>query len=182
MTIEGEVSDALKGLEFLLRDPDVDTDRLGIFGRSFGGVIAVLAANRFGRIRSVAMWAPVFNGDQWADQWRLLQSEEFCDEERQNRLRINGQTPGYHFFKELFSLRMEEEFQGLNQTAFLHIHGEKDNIIDIKHANDYMKLRRLAKGETRFIRLPHSDHDFSHPSEQQFALEETCAWFEKTLM
>ena len=181
MTLEGEVNDALKGLEFLLHDPHVDPERLGIFGRSFGGAIAILAANRFEGIRSLAVWAPIFNGEQWMDKWKLMHSENLSEEHKQEMMRIDGQIPGYEFFKQLFSIRMEEKFKALDHIPFLHIHGERDTIVDLKHANDYVRLRHDAKGETKFIRLPHSDHDFSHPEEQRFALEETCTWFAKTL-
>lgn len=181
MTLEGEVSDALKGLEFLTRDPAVDQSRMGIFGRSFGGTIAVLAASRFSNIKSLAMWAPIFSGNQWIEKWNFVHAHELTDEHRENMMRINGQIPGYEFFKQLFSLQLEKDFQSLNEIPFLHIYGEKDAIVDTSHANDYSRLRLKAKGQNKFLRLPQSDHDFSHPQEQKLALHETCDWFVKTL-
>jgi len=47
MSLQGEVSDAVKAFEFLSQQPDIDPMRMGIFGRSFGGAIAVIAAHRF---------------------------------------------------------------------------------------------------------------------------------------
>lgn len=182
MTLESEVSDALKGLEFLANDAHVDTNRLGIFGRSFGGTVALLAATRFGKAKTLATWAPVFSGNQWLEKWQQLHSNsELTDESRKNMMRINGQVPGYDFFKQLFNIKMEEELKGLSHAPLLHIHGEQDKIVDIYHAHDYQRLRKQAIAETKFIRLPHSDHDFSHPEEQELALQETCKWFTKTL-
>lgn len=181
MTLEGEVSDALKGLEFLKHDPKIDSSSIGLFGRSVGGTVALMAARRFGAIKSLAIWAPLFNGDQWIDKWNLLHSAELSEEHRLMMMRINGQVPGYEFFKQLFNIRMEEEIKELDKTPLLHIHGELDNVIDIDHADKYAQQRQHSKGKTKFIRLPRSDHDFSHPQEQQLAINETCQWFEQTL-
>lgn len=181
MTLETEVSDAIKALEFLRQDPHVDAARLGLFGRSIGGTVAVMAARRYGLIKSLATWAPVFDGEQWLEKWNTLNSIELTPEHRHRMMSVNGQVPGNEFFNQLFTLRMDDELKGLDHAPFLHIHGELDNVIHIEHAHRYYELRRSAKGENKFIRLPRSDHDFSDPTEQEIALRETCQWFIDTL-
>lgn len=181
MTLEGEVSDALVGLDFLSKDPHVDPQRIGLFGRSIGGAVAILSAKKFNNIKTLAMWAPVFSGEQWIDKWKLLHTEGLSQEHRIELMRINGQVPGYEFYKQLFSIQMEHELPALEKMALLHIHGKKDNIVDIEHADKYMQYRNPTKAETKFIRLDNSDHDFSDPIEQRVALDETCQWFKRTI-
>lgn len=181
MTLEGEITDALKGLEFLRKDPHFDQSSIGMFGRSVGGTVALIAARRHGNIKSIATWAPLFNGEQWLDKWNKLHSMELSPEHRHHMMSVNGQVPGYEFLKQLFSVRMDEELRELENAPLLHIHGELDNIINIEHANRYQELRQKATGENKFILLPRSDHDFSDPREQQIALKETCQWFVDTL-
>lgn len=181
VTLESEVSDTLKGLEYLNQQSYIDKSRIGIFGRSVGGTVAIMAAKRYGNVKSLATWAPLFDGDQWIDQWNLLHSPEISEEHRLMTMRVNGQVPGYAFFKELFGIHMTEELKTLEKTPFLHIHGEKDAIVKIDHADKYYQARERSKGKSKFIRLPKSDHDFSDPKEQQFALTETANWFANTL-
>lgn len=181
MSINGEVSDALKALEFVANHPQLDPSRIGCFGRSFGGAITVSAIHRFKTVKSVALWAPVFNAGQWEEQWEMVQTQKVDKEQRHDLMRINGQLPSMNFYKELFSMNLEKELEGLTEMPLLLIHGEKDPLVDISHSEKYCELRKNALGLTEFIRLPHSDHDFNHPDEKLYAINHTCQWFAKTL-
>lgn len=181
MTLESEISDAIKALEFLEKDPRIDTTRLGIFGRSVGGSVGLMAARRHNNIKSLVTWAPLSDGNQWLELWDKIHAPGVSEEQRKSVMRVNGQVPGYNFFQQLFRMQMEEELEALHEIPFLHIHGEKDAIVVIDHANKYAKFREKAIARTKFLRLPRSDHDFSDPQEQQIALEETCKWFKETL-
>jgi cephalosporin-C deacetylase-like acetyl esterase len=60
-----QVEDAVHALEYLAQRPEVDGQRLAIYGTSFGGGVAALAALRSGRPRAAAMAVPVTAGDRW---------------------------------------------------------------------------------------------------------------------
>lgn len=181
MTLDTEVSDALKGLEFLQQASGIDPNRIGIFGRSIGGTVALMTARRNNDVKSIVSWAPLSDGDQWLEQWKQVHSSDLSDELRHAAMRVNGQIPGRDFFTQLFNLRMQEELESLEKIPFLHIHGEKDVVVVIEHASRYAQFREGATGKSKFIRLPKSDHDFSDPAEQKIALTETCKWFKDTL-
>ena len=181
MTLESEVSDALVALEYLRNRRDVDNSRIGLFGRSVGGTVALIAARKSGPVKSLATWAPLYDGDQWVDQWEKLHAPEVSEEYRLERMKVNGQVPGVKFFKELFGMKMEEHLQDIAEVPLLHIHGEQDVIVKPHHADRYAKARKSSGSANRFIRLPESDHDFSHGKEQLLALDETANWFAKTL-
>lgn len=182
MTIEGEISDALAALDFLKHDRLVDSSKIGLFGRSFGGVIAVSAASRYRDIKSLALWAPVYSGDQWRDKWMMVQSNQLPDDHKEKLMRINGMLPGPHFYQQLFGLKLESDLASLDKLPLLHIHGELDETVNLSHAECYQTFRRNAKGKSQFLRLKKCDHDFSHPQEQEIALNETTLWFQKTLL
>ena len=181
MTIEGEVSDALLMLKAMEADPRYDNKRIGIFGRSFGGLVSVLAASRVSFVKSLALWAPVFEGEQWKTKWETLKTADLEEDVKKEMMRINGQVPGPKFFEELFALKLEGIITSLDDCAFLHIHGEKDTIVDPEHAFRYQESRKGSNGFTKFIMMAESDHDFSHAKEQLIALEETVQWFKQTL-
>lgn len=181
MSMEGEIDDAVNALEVISKLAYVNPTRIGIFGRSFGGAIAVYAAHRFGKAKSMALWAPVYNGDQWEEQWEKVETMQMDEDTRHELMRINGQMPSMDFYKELFSMNLEEELISLSNIPMLLIHGEKDPLVGIKHSEKYVDTRIDAQAETKFIRLSHSDHDFTHPDERLHATNATCQWFAKTL-
>lgn len=180
-TLESEVSDAIVALNYLHSRPDIDHARQGLFGRSVGGTVAFMTAKQTKTIKSLAVWAPIYSGEQWESQWKMLQDPLLDEEFRLEKMKVNGQVPGVKFFEQLFTMRMEECLKELDTLPLLHIHGEQDLIVTPLHADNYIKARQDLLDKNKFIRLPESDHDFSHTKEQTFALDETARWFLTTL-
>lgn len=61
-----QVEDAVTALEYLAtRVPHVDPARIGLYGTSFGGGIAALAAAQSPRPKALAMSVPVTSGSRW---------------------------------------------------------------------------------------------------------------------
>jgi len=181
MTIGNEVTDALNALKFLETVPRVDLDRIGMLGKSMGGLVAVIAAGIYKNIRSMALWSPAFHAEQWRELWEIVQSPETTDEVRAELMRFDGMHANEQFLREFFDLRTEEHLLHLHETPMLHIHGEKDEGVTIEHAEKYQLHREEAVAPTEIIRLPNMDHQFAPSEEQLYVLEETCRWFFKTL-
>ncbi len=181
MTIESEVSDALVALDFLKHDSQIDKDRIAIFGRSFGGVVAILASHQYCDIKSLALWAPVFGCEQWKERWENAHSGPMDPLKRNSLMNIEGLQPGYPFFQQLFTLKLGDKLKSLDAIPLLHIHGEKDSVVDLSHARKFKEARCHVLEKSQFRLLPQSDHDFLDPTERQIALSETTGWFEKTL-
>lgn len=180
-TLDTEVSDAHLALDYLAGDARVDAERLGIFGRSFGGAVAVTAAHQHGGIKALVLWAAVFNGDQWRDQWQLAKAHHFSAEELIEMMRIEGQVPGMPFYERLFQMHLEQEVEALQHVPMLIIHSLRDQLVNFSHADAYMKCREGAEAETKLITLEKSDHDFSDHKERDFAVDETVKWLKEHL-
>ncbi len=60
-----QVEDTLHAVEFLAQRPGIDPKNIGIYGTSFGGGIAILAANRSERLKAAFVTVPVTSGDRW---------------------------------------------------------------------------------------------------------------------
>lgn len=182
MTVKSTLSDALVSLDWLAKNPRIDAERLGIFGRSFGGSVAVMTASESQKVKSVALWAPVFNAKPWQKLWESLQAGTLDEKTKNDVMTINGQVPSLHFYAEFFGMDIENDLKKLITVPILHIHGEKDELIKIEHADQYVKLRQKAHAKTKFTRLPEADHDFSIAEDQQEALFITTRWFADTLL
>ena len=181
ITLEGKTSDTEKCLEFLANDPQIDSSRIGLLGRSLGGAIAVLAARRRPVINSLVLWAPVFKSDPWRELWNSFKSNIKLDQDKEEILKnLPANIPNLEFLSQFFKLDLERELEGLKHIPLLHIHGELDRVVKFEHAKDYEKVR-TGLDNTRFVQLPRSDHDFSDVHEQSIAIQETCLWYQKTL-
>ena len=60
-----QVEDTVTAMEFLSQEGSVDPDRIGLYGTSFGGGIAALAAAFSDRPKALAMSVPVTSGSDW---------------------------------------------------------------------------------------------------------------------
>ncbi len=181
VTLSGHFSDALAFLDYLKQHPNIDSQRLGLFGRSFGGAVAVKAAAESASVRSLVLWCPMFSGDQWQDQWQLVKTNSVDAESKKAMMQIDSQQGSYQFFEEFFSINVSDDLEKLSELPFLLIHGELDTRMDIKHSHDYESFRDSSVGVNKFIELPNTDHDFSHLDERSLSIEETCQWFINTL-
>lgn len=168
ITVEGEVSDAMTAMQYLASLPFVDPARIGVLGRSFGGVISVLLAAQFKNIKSLALWSPMFDPNEWKAQWKVSK-ESFTT--------INGQEVGGHLYPQLFEIDLQSCLEKISHIPMLHIHGEKDTVVQVLHADKFQRQRLNGEAESRFIRLPESDHHFTPLEERKFAVETTANWF-----
>lgn len=89
---EEELEDIRAALEFVASEPGVDVGRLGLFGTSFGGGLAVAAAAADQRVRCVVASLSVANGRRWLRSLRRLwEWQQLLDEiEADRRSRAAG--------------------------------------------------------------------------------------------
>lgn len=182
MTIDSEVSDVIKSLEFLRNHPYIDSSRIGLLGNSFGGAVAVLAASKDNNIQTLALLAALFSSQQWQKQWESLRTfnNDLVAQKEVARM-LDGNIPGQAFYKGFFSLNLEPALAKLQEVPMLHIHSEKDERISIEQAEQYKRCRQNASANTHYVRLQNSDHDFSLADERNIIVDEVAKWFSKTL-
>lgn len=182
VTLEGEVSDTLKAIDFMTQDEQVDPTRICLFGRSLGSVVAMQAAAKHQNIKSIALWAPIYSTTFWKDLWHASQKDTQTESEKKEFSRFGHNIPNKTFLAQFFNVDIGVELRKLSEIPLLLIHGEKDAIVKIDQSELYLKARQEMKGATSFLRLANTEHDFSHKDEQKVAIIKTCDWFEQTGM
>jgi len=85
-----QVEDMLAAVEFLAADPRVHGDRIGLYGTSFGGGVAVAAACRDDRVGAAVCAVGIADYGRWLRslrrQWEWLEFEEELREDRRTRV------------------------------------------------------------------------------------------------
>ncbi|MGK5594062.1 MAG: alpha/beta hydrolase [Parachlamydiaceae bacterium] len=181
ITIEDQISDVIAVLDYIKRNYPFDFKRLGFFGRSLGAAIAILAAAKVPEVKSLALWAAIYEGKEWQAQLESVQNGEIGEKDAIELRRINGQVASLEFYSQMLSMPINSALRRLDHVPLMLIHGEKDSIISINHALGYKEARKCAEGKTLLIKLPQGDHDFTYTDERQAAIIETSQWFKKTL-
>ncbi len=180
-TLEGQIEDALTGLQFLREHPQVDTDRIGVLGRSLGGPVAIMVARRAPDIRSMALWAAVYHGDPWKAIWEENAKKAAGTPAASGPFTFQGHLTNPLLFLQLLQLNMRNELASLSHIPFLCAHSEKDEVVHPSHAAHYREARNGSTALSNFIKLFESSHDFSDHKEQDMIIRETVDWYLKTL-
>lgn len=180
-TPKTKVQDALAALDYLARHHAIDPKCIGIFGRSFGGTVALEAGAQYSKVKSIVIWAPLFDASEWREIWHKYLNGQVTRKELQIYSKIDGQELSLEFLQELFALDLEKTMPSLKEIPLLHIQGDKDEVIPNSHTFKFEKARQLSYAKTKFIRLNQSDHAFSIEDERSRAIQETVLWFSSTL-
>ncbi len=150
MTISREIADAQAALDFLAFRPEVDADRLGVLGLSFGGCVAACLAGRDERVRALILWAAVANTqrvlEKLAAEWG---AGDILD--------LQGWVLGRGFLDDLAGIRPMEEVRDYAMPS-LAVHGSEDEVVPVSEASDY---RVALGGRCRLHLVEGADHVFS---------------------
>lgn len=181
MTLGGEVSDVIQGLQFLRSQTTLNTESIGLLGNSFGGAVAVLAAQQDREIKSLALLAPLFDSSLWRSKWELLKTLNEETSARELRRILDGNVPGKAFYEEFFRLNLEPALHDLQDTPLLHLHNARDERVGVDQTEHYRRCREHARAESKWVCLDQSDHDFSRLEDRITIISEVVKWFTKTL-
>jgi dipeptidyl aminopeptidase/acylaminoacyl peptidase len=177
--IDDHLSDAMLSIKFLEEIENVDSNRIGILGRSYGGIVSILAAAKKGNIKTIALWAPVFYAKPWLSLLEEFQANP--DFDPSEPVYFIGEETNPLFVQQFFTLDLSQEMPNLENTSLFVAHGVQDELVGIEHMQQYKLSRNAAKAESLFLELENSNHDFDEPHEQKQLQDDTFSWFQKTL-
>ncbi len=182
MTLESEVSDALQALKFLRQQNQIDRDRIGLLGNSFGGAVAVLAAQQDCDVKSLALVASLFNSRPWVKAWQAFQKEPNAKVAQQQMSQIlDGNVPGPAFYETFLKLDLQKAFSELAHIPLILAYGEQDERVGRDQVEQFKHFRQGSSAQTRWLPLHKSGHDFSNPDERYFLVQEVADWLARTL-
>lgn len=173
ITIESQKQDLMAAFSYMDNCDWVDSSRIGACGRSLGSVIVLKVAHIYPRIKSLALWVPVFDTKQWHPKEKT--------DRPLTPVIINGHPVGPNMIPDFITLSVEEDLPLLDNIPMLQIFSDKDSLLDESHMKHYIEGRVGAKAETESLRLKEGDHRFSNVEDQKQVLDTTVNWFISTL-
>lgn len=177
MTVEGEISDALKSLDFLQAQPEVDADRLGVLGLSMGGLVAACVAGRDARVRSLALWAALGMVEEAiaSDEESRRATEQQLAE--RGFMDHEGNLLGAGFHEGFPKIRPLEEVARYRGPALI-IHGTADDMVNVQNATAF---QRAIPVRTELHLVQGANHTFDGYGWEREVIQTTRDWFLETL-
>lgn len=180
-TMESQVSDTLCCLNYLKNLSFINPEKIGVFGRSLGGMIAIMTLQSFSQVKSLVLWAPVFT----PKPWKLMMQSQILNKSNLSAIEKSSQNlikikPSDQFIHQFFQVDLVPLLKNLTSIPLLHIQSQQDLIVTSEHQRSFQR-ERAGLSNSRFIDLKLSDHEFSDVEEQKLAINETVHWFQETL-
>ena len=151
------IDDSEAALDYLLTRPDVDPQRIALYGQSLGGAIGMALVARRPEIRAAVLESPFIS-------WRLIAANA-----------VGGDPPGA-LARFLASVLISDRDRPINALAesrcpTLVLHGTADQVIPISHVQAIAKLRL---DHVEVIELKGGEHNTlrsTHPTIEQSVIE-----------
>jgi len=178
MTVEAEVSDALKAVDVFCKMPEVDEARVGVIGLSLGGFVAACTTGMEERVKSTVLWSAVASlsktmGRRLDDEGRrLLEEQGYMD--------IGGHALGKGFLDRVDALDPLELIAKSSQPLLI-VHGSADESVPPEQADRFESAARHGERRVEKFIVEGADHTYATLKDEQTVIECTVAWFQETL-
>lgn len=161
---EVELADQLEGIAHLRKQPWVDSTRIGIWGWSYGGTMALLAATKTkGAFKAAVSGAPVTD-------WHLYDSIY-----TERYMKLPAENPeGYR------DASLIERARDLN-AKLLILHGTNDDNVHIQNSMRFVDVLIKARKDFEFVPLPGVKHSPRAPGVRVYVFQRILDFFERNL-
>ncbi len=180
-SLTNEVRDAWNAVSHLLKFKKVMKGWIGVFGASYGGAVAVLAAARDKRISAVGIRAPVYDTLEFARS-PIIQSEieciltEFPDvihglSDTETRKQILNEM-----IEDAKKLNPISQIQKISPRPLLVIAGDADKLIKL---DGIRALYETAKQPKKLIVIKGADHELTNHQAFEETNKTIVTWFKQ---
>jgi dipeptidyl aminopeptidase/acylaminoacyl peptidase len=141
----GDYRDVMNGVDYLLKNFPLDSDRMALIGYSYGGEMAGFVVGKTNRFKAIVSGAPVINqfseygteNDSWYDRWYFGKPwERFEDAWRQSPLSSASRA----------------------STPFLLLQGETDKTDPLGESQQMYRALRQSGVPVELVVYPREDH------------------------
>lgn len=167
----GEYDDLMTGVDYLIDERQVDPERLGVRGWSWGGILGSWAITQTDRFKAASLGAMV---GSWTAETGPGLSFDL-------RLHYIG---GAHWINPEEWRRVSSLWYVKNVTTpTLLLHGERDLVSTANQALMFFTaLKDIGKAPVRYVHFPREPHGFREPRHQRRRDIEEIKWMQKYVM
>ena len=165
----GDLRDILAGVDAAVQSAPIDPDRIGIYGWSYGGFMAMWAVTQTQRFRAAVAGAGIANwqsyyGQNRIDQWMIpyFGASVYDDPGAYAR------SSPIHFVKQA-------------RTPTLMLQGERDAEVPAPQSYEFWHALKALGVPTQLVIYPDEGHIFTKPEHRRDVPRRIVAWFDRYL-
>lgn len=181
MTLERQAKQVEDMIEWLVNQPNVDTNRIGIFAQSFG-VPSTLSAD-LSHIKTVCFNGGTYYPGKSLRQVFIEERDVKVEDDKEIKLpRSDGSftVVGKQFFPNIDAFNVKQYLPKLPESVFL-IHGDQDTKVTTEEVKKAFKMISSKNKKIKiFTDSDHSIMDIPRFMREEF-LSEVVKWFKETL-
>lgn len=179
MSLNTEIKDGRKAVEFVLRDRIFDKNRFAVLGLSMGAVTAVSVASEY-KARSLVLWSPVAYPSFLKNKLPKKLEKALIEKGR-----VYPPGLGHYLGKKFY-----ESIQEVNPLAtasvyggnVLVVHTKDDTSVPLKHALAYFEVFHKNALMPRILVLDEGGHTFTTEFSEKEVIAETVDFFAEILL
>jgi len=161
----GDLRDVLTGLDLVLKTQPVDEKRVGLYGWSYGGYMAMWTITQTNRFHAAVAGAGIANwqsyyGQNLIDQWMI----PYFGASVYDDPAVYGKSSPMTYIKNV-------------RTPTLLVAGERDKECPAPQSYEYWHALRTLGVETKLVVYADEGHHFRKPAHVEDLLTRTINWF-----
>ena len=173
VTPEADIDDAARALDFLETRPDVDPQRLGLVGHSWGGTVAACLTGRDHRVAAVTTWGSVPSGPlTWSPPMRKINGRRVAE--------LWGNLVGHEFYEGLRHIHALNDITRRSMPVLI-LYGTEDEEVPVASVEVARQALTRAGVPHNIVAIEGADHAFMQYEWEQEAIERTVDWLRHTL-
>ncbi|HOK56270.1 MAG TPA: prolyl oligopeptidase family serine peptidase [bacterium] len=178
MTLETEMKDGEKALEFFKTFDFVDREKIGVCGLSMGAVTAVYVVHKFKEVKGLCLWSPL--AFPKIIQKKILTKKIREKIEKYGKCYIPGMGHyiGKGFIESLGKIDMKEYVENYRGNVFI-IHTKDDLSLDLKNALFYFEKFHKNASNLKMLVLDKGGHVFTTEESENTVIDETTEFFKE---
>lgn len=163
----GDLRDILAGVDSVTKSHNIDPERVGITGWSYGGYMTMFAVTQTNRFRAAVAGAGIANyqsyyGQNSIDQWMI----PFFGASVYDDPAVYARSSPITFIRNV-------------KTPTLVVVGDRDGECPAPQSFEFWHALRAEHVPTELVVYPNEGHHFVDPQHQRDVLTRSLAWFEK---
>ncbi len=180
-SLANEVKDAWNAVSHLLKFKKVMKGWVGVYGASYGGAVAVLAAARDKRINAVCIRAPVYDTLEFSRSQLIQPEVDYLLENFPNVMHglSNAETREKlrnDMVEDAKKLNPASEIQRMSPRPLLIVTGDADKEIELDGVRAFYESTKQPK---KLVVIEGADHELTNPNAFEKTNETVVTWFKQ---
>lgn len=165
----GDLRDIQRGIDAVLKEAPVDPQRIGLFGHSYGGYMAMWAVTQTQRFKAVVASAGIAN-------W-----QSYYGENRIDRWMLPYFGKSVYDDPAVYARSSPIEFIRRVKTPTLVLHGERDAEVPLPQGQEFWHALKTLGVETQFVIYEDEGHRIRKPAHVRDRTQRIVEWFNEHL-